>query len=269
MKAFEIGGTFTDTNYLFLGDYVDRGCFGIEVRFSSPCKTISTLTSQITAQYSRTCSLPQCLLYLYTLKLWHPSQLALLRGNHECRHLTGFFTFRRECASKHTNFTLRNLTYVSCLLDAMFHTRAGMHKYSAEVYEACVKSFEALPITALIDGKFFCVHGGISPELIHLTDIDRVRMTCRLSDYWRRNVEISFQINRFTEPASSGLLCDLLWADPIQEYGHEVNAMRFQKIIRSHLHGTQQPIPQGPQGLPTMPPPFVPNHVRGCSHNFT
>lgn len=49
-----------------------------------------------------------------------------------------------------------------------------MHKYSAEVYEACVASFEALPVAALIDGKFFCVHGGISPDLNHLTDLDRV-----------------------------------------------------------------------------------------------
>ncbi|KAI0788921.1 Metallo-dependent phosphatase [Irpex lacteus] len=174
MKAFEIGGKFSETNYLFLGDYVDRGCFGIE-----------------------------CLLYLYTLKLWYPSQLALLRGNHECRHLTGFFTFRREC----------------------------MHKYSAAVYEACVKSFESLPVTALIDGKFFCVHGGISPELVHLTDIDR--------------------LNRFTEPASSGLLCDLLWADPLPDYGNE------------------KPIIDNPQGIPMMPAPFTPNAVRGCSYNYS
>ncbi|KAJ6629337.1 Metallo-dependent phosphatase-like protein, partial [Mycena sp. CBHHK59/15] len=170
MKLFDVGGPLTDNAYLFLGDYVDRGCFGIE-----------------------------CLLYLYTLKLWFPRKFTLLRGNHECQHLTEYFTFKREC----------------------------LHKYSPRVYEACLQSFRALPVAALVDGRFFCVHGGLSPELVLLSDLQAM--------------------NRFTEPGSRGLLCDLLWSDPIAGFGHEDEAGGA--------------VPPGTT--------FLHNATRGCSFFFT
>ena len=54
-------------NYLFLGDYVDRGIFGIEV----------------------------CVL-LFSIKLNQPKSVIMLRGNHESRNMTETFTFREE-----------------------------------------------------------------------------------------------------------------------------------------------------------------------------
>ena len=56
----------------------------------------------------------------------------------------------------------------------MGRTCVGLKKYSERVYDACVESFKALPVVGLIDDKFFCVHGGISPELHTFADLDHV-----------------------------------------------------------------------------------------------
>jgi serine/threonine-protein phosphatase 4 catalytic subunit len=57
--------------------------------------------------------------------------------------------------------------------------------------------FDLLPITAVIDGKYFCVHAGISPSI---TTIDQINL-----------------IDRRTEIPTIGPLADLTWSDPGDE----------------------------------------------------
>lgn len=54
-----------------------------------------------------------------------------------------------------------------------------------------------MPVAALIDEKILCMHGGLSPELVSVEQINA--------------------IIRPTDIPDVGLLCDLLWADPDAE----------------------------------------------------
>ena len=74
IELFRVAGPLPDTNYLFLGDYVDRGPHSVE--------TITLLA---------------------LLKLQYPDRVTLLRGNHESRQITQVYGFYVECMRKYSS----------------------------------------------------------------------------------------------------------------------------------------------------------------------
>ncbi|KAG0049699.1 Serine/threonine-protein phosphatase pp1 [Gryganskiella cystojenkinii] len=137
LRLFEYGGFPPDANYLFLGDYVDRGKQSLE--------TIS-------------------LLLAYKIK--YPQNFFLLRGNHECASINRIYGFYDECK----------------------------RRYNIKLWKVFTDCFNCLPVAAVVDEKIFCMHGGLSPDLLSMDQVHNIM--------------------RPTDVPESGLLCDLLWSDP-------------------------------------------------------
>jgi len=137
LRLFEYGGFPPESNYLFLGDYVDRGKQSLEV-----------------------------IVLLFSYKIKFPENFFNLRGNHECASITRIYGFYDECK----------------------------RRYNIKLWKTFCDVFNCLPACALIDEKIICMHGGLSPEI---SDMEQIR-----------------RITRPTDVPDTGLLCDLLWADP-------------------------------------------------------
>lgn len=70
----------------------------------------------------------------------------------------------------------------------------GKRRHSVKLWKTFTDCFNCLPVAATIEGKIFCCHGGLSPELENIDSINK--------------------LPRPTDVPSKGLLCDLLWSDP-------------------------------------------------------
>eukprot|EP00823_Brevimastigomonas_motovehiculus_P001013 TRINITY_DN1141_c0_g1_i1.p1 TRINITY_DN1141_c0_g1~~TRINITY_DN1141_c0_g1_i1.p1 ORF type:complete len:317 (-),score=56.82 TRINITY_DN1141_c0_g1_i1:279-1229(-) len=137
-ELFKVGGECPETNYLFLGDFVDRGFYSVET-----------------------------FLLLLALKVRYPDRITLIRGNHESRQITQVYGFYDECLRKYG---------------------------SVNVWRYCTEIFDYLSLSALIEDKILCVHGGLSPSI---TTLDQIRV-----------------LDRKQEVPHDGPMCDLLWSDP-------------------------------------------------------
>lgn len=136
LRLFEYGGFPPESNYLFLGDYVDRGKQSLE--------TI-------------------CLLLAYKIK--YPENFFLLRGNHECASINRIYGFYDECEYFIFVFITYFLLYVCvilllCSLMIFFFLLSGKRRYNIKLWKTFTDCFNCLPIAAIVDEKIFCCHGG-------------------------------------------------------------------------------------------------------------
>lgn len=108
----------------------------------------------------------ETILLLLCYKVKYPEKFFMLRGNHESANVTKMYGFYDECK----------------------------RRTSTKCWKMFVDVFNTLPFAAIVNDKIFCVHGGISPQLSDLRQIEK--------------------IVRPTDIPEDGLITDLLWSDP-------------------------------------------------------
>jgi len=113
---------------------------------------------------------------LIALKVRYKDRIVILRGNHESRQITQVYGFYDECCRKYGN---------------------------SNVWKALTELFDYLPLTAVVENSFFCLHGGLSPSI---ETLDNIR-----------------SLKRIQEVPHEGPMCDLLWSDPDDRSGWGMN----------------------------------------------
>jgi len=121
----------TDLNmkYVFLGDYVDRGYHSIEVMISLLC-----------------------------WKILAPTQIYLLRGNHEVITVNARYGFRNECVRTYGKLN------------------------GLKIWRVFNEVFNYFPLAATLHEEYFLVHGGLCEQLQNIEQIEDVKLPCKISE---------------------------------------------------------------------------------------
>ncbi|KAI0401813.1 putative serine/threonine protein phosphatase [Xylaria palmicola] len=214
MELFRVGGDPPDTNYLFMGDFVDRGFYSLE-----------------------------SFLLLLCLKVRYPDRMTLIRGNHESRQITTVYGFYDECLRKYGSSNVWRyccdvfdylalgaiVLGASSALEPSSQATATTSRDDIEI-EVCnadgaiISQFPRRQKTAGSEqgspngttertgppgsgasgssggtvgnptGAVLCVHGGLSPLI---DTVDKIKL-----------------LDRKQEVPHEGAMCDLLWSDP-------------------------------------------------------
>uniref|UniRef100_A0A915L252 Serine/threonine-protein phosphatase n=1 Tax=Romanomermis culicivorax TaxID=13658 RepID=A0A915L252_ROMCU len=112
----------------------------------------------------------ETLCLLAALKIKFPKNIWLLRGNHETANVNKAYGFFDEINVKYKD---------------------------KQLWNKIQQTFAYLPVAALINRKIFCLHGGLSPDLIAIN-----------------KVTINKELKAPQISPDHGLLCDLVWSDP-------------------------------------------------------
>lgn len=151
IRLFEMCGFPPAANYLFLGDYVDRGKQSLET-----------------------------ILLLLCYKIKYPENFFLLRGNHECANVTRGMP-PQTCASSLWLINLLLFYSRPCVVYGFYDE--CKRRCNIKTWKSFIDVFNCLPIAAIVASKIFCVHGGLSPSLQSMEDIKALQRPTDVPDY--------------------------------------------------------------------------------------
>lgn len=137
MELFKVGGFCPETNYLFMGAF---RCTSYAISGADTARLPGDFVDR--GYYS-----VETFLLLLALKVRYPERITLIRGNHESRQITQVYGFYDECQRKYG---------------------------SSNVWRWCCEVFDYLALGAIVDGRVFCVHGGLSPNLQGIDQVRRI-----------------------------------------------------------------------------------------------